>query len=78
MAKDVIALNGFLGENRSLQPHQLNPTPDGDVRMDELQGIDPSELRELTPRPAWLLLERPVVANLVWPRRVDNTGAYVT
>lgn len=78
MAKQLLIISGFTGMNRSLQPHQLNPTKDGDARLHELANCDPSELRELTPRPAWRPLAPQTSANLVWPRRVDLLGQYRT
>jgi hypothetical protein len=75
MAKNQIAITGFLGMNRSLQPHQLNPSEDGDARLFEIVNIDPSELREITPRPAWRVID--TVEQGVWPRAMNlTTGTY--
>lgn len=80
MAKQEIVISGFLGMNRSLTPHQLNPAEDGDARMYEVVSVDPSQLRELTARDAWLFLgvesTQDGSPNLVWPRRVDANGDY--
>lgn len=72
MAKQEIGIAGFTGMNRSLPPHQLNPTADGDVRLHETVGLDPSARREIVPRMAWKLLDDPVGASKIWPRRIDN------
>ena len=79
MAKQQIPITGFTGMNRSLQPHQLNPSEDGDARLHALVECDPSELREITPRPAWLFIDPQVGASRKWPRRINlTTGAYET
>lgn len=69
MPRQQIILAGFLGMNRSLPPTQLNPSEDGDVRMYQLNNIDPSQLRELVPRNPWLFLERSDTPSNTFPRR---------
>lgn len=78
MAKQKIAITGFAGMNRSLQPHQLNPSEDGDVRLHETVGLDPSARREIVPRMAWKLIDDPPIGLRTWPRRVDSNGDYDT
>ncbi len=64
-----LEIRNFLGSNDDTPPTAKEIDESGTARMGDLVSIDPGELPVLVPRPSWGLIEEPLSAKTVFPRR---------